>query len=223
MLELKRSDIGVGSIVIDDRGVTRQGPTHGDTIGWDEIRDYRLTIEVQPLNDLLTNGVPVLGELLMLADVVRGYRGESNVKLGIDLHGPGKHVGFNWRFVDVELGIAHVLQRIGKRLVDQAREQLAATGVAQFGPIELLSDEVRWGKKVIERDAVESIELFDSSPAELRVMARGKALPYAHAPTAEIPNLCGLLQIASGLGYRVKGAGLLEAFRPGLPRAAADA
>ena len=221
MIELKRSDIGFGSVIIDDDGVTRRGPLGSDTIAWDEIRDYRLTIEVKPLSTLATSQIEYLAEIAMLVDVVRGARGESAFKLGIELLGESKQVDFNWRFEDVEAGIGQVLKRIGEPMVEQARAQLAALGHASFGPIQLSRDEVRWGNKVLERDAVESIELFDNSPLEIRLMARDRVLPSGHAPTAEIPNLGGLLRLAHELGYAVKGNGLLEAFRPPMPRATA--
>ena len=46
-LELRRSDIGFGRVVIDDVGVTRHYALRSTSIAWDEIRDYRLTIEIR--------------------------------------------------------------------------------------------------------------------------------------------------------------------------------
>jgi hypothetical protein len=215
MLELKRSDLRLGRVIIDDLGVTRRGLFGTTRLAWGEVRDYRLTIELKPLSNLLTSQIGLLGDLMVLMDLGRG---NPAFKLGIDLHGEGKHVAFNWRFKGVELGIAHVLQRIGEPLIEQARAQLTATGSATFGPIQLSRDHVRWGDRVVERDAVESIEIFDNSPLEIRVMAHGKAWPVGHAPTSKIPNLVGLMRLAHELGYAVKGSGILQTLQAPAPR-----
>src|SRR5213078_1899429 len=46
-LELRRSDIGFGRVVVDDTGVTRHFARSIASIAWDEIRDYRLKVEIR--------------------------------------------------------------------------------------------------------------------------------------------------------------------------------
>jgi len=46
-LELRRSDIGFGRVTVDDTGVTRQRALSVESIAWDQIRDYRLTVEIR--------------------------------------------------------------------------------------------------------------------------------------------------------------------------------
>ena len=43
-LELRRSDIGFGRLVVDDTGVTRRFALSATSIALDEVRDYRLKI-----------------------------------------------------------------------------------------------------------------------------------------------------------------------------------
>lgn len=62
----------------------------------------------------------------------------------------------------------------------------------------------------LPHDAVECVELFNSSPVRLRVMARGKVWPYGQANTADLPNLVAALELAEALGYRVRGRELFK-------------
>ena len=55
------------------------------------------------------------------------------------------------------------------------------------------------------------MEVFDSSPMSLRVTARGKVLPYGKASTTKIPNIGAALDLATSLGYRVRGRNVFAA------------
>lgn len=209
MLELKRADIGFGRVVIDDRGVERHAPLSKNALSWDEIRDYRLTVELVGEWPALVYQVTDLAQLI---DLVNGYRGKHTCQLGIELIGASDTVEFNWRFRDVELAIARILERIRGRTLADARSTLQATGKASFGPLGLTADAVHWdGHEPLPRADVEAVELFNNSPIDLRVMAHGKAWPHARAQTKDIPNLLAALEIAASLGYRVRGRELLEA------------
>ena len=48
---------------------------------------------------------------------------------------------------------------------------------------------------MLARDHVARVELFNSSPVSLRVMARDKVWPYGSARTADIPNIAAALEI----------------------------
>ena len=78
-----------------------------------------------------------------------------------------------------------------------------------FGALGLARDKVAWGARSLAHGEVESIELFDSSPVALRVMKRGKVLPWAKARLEDIPNPRVALELASELGLPVRGRELL--------------
>ena len=93
----------------------------------------------------------------------------------------------------------------------------ARHGIAQFGPLTIGEHAIRWGDKpALARAAVESVELFNSSPVRLRVMARRKVWPYGQAELADIPNLAAALELAEQQGYPVRGRELLASL--GAPR-----
>jgi hypothetical protein len=56
---------------------------------------------------------------------------------------------------------------------------------------------------------VESVELFNSSPVRLRVMAKRKVWPYGQAELADIPNVAAALELAERQRYPVYGRELL--------------
>ncbi|MDB4960571.1 MAG: hypothetical protein JWP01_570 [Myxococcales bacterium] len=200
MLELRRSDIGFGRVRISDHSVERTTLFGRHALTWDEIRDYRLTIE---LTRRLSNE---LASTVHLHEVIEGYRGRHGLKLGIELIGDDDTVAFNWRFRDVALAIAQVVQRIRERFLASAQSTLVSTGAVTFGPLELSATSVRWNVDELAADKVEAIELFNSSPVSLRVMARGRVWPHGSVPTAKVPNLLAVLE---ALGYVVRGRELL--------------
>lgn len=210
-LELRRSDIGFGRVVVDDTGVTRRRALSVQTIGWDEIRDYRLTVEIRGARLEVLYLVQWLDVLLMANDVRNGYRGDHRMRFGIELLGDHQRVAFNWRFKGVELAIAQILQRIHPVLSRPVHARFEHTGIAKFGALTIGEHAIRWGDKpVLVRGAVESIELFNSSPLRLRVMARRKAWPYGQAELADIPNVVTALELAAQQGYPVRGRALLS-------------
>jgi hypothetical protein len=209
-LELRRSDIGFGRVVVDDAGVTRHFARSAASIAWDEIRDYRLTIEIRGARLEVLYLFRWIDVLLMANDVRNGYRGEHRLRFGIALLGEHSRVAFNWRFRGVELAIAQILRRIHPRLSLPVQTGFARHRIAQFGPLRIGEHAIRWADKPpLARARVESIELFNSSPIRLRVMAIGKAWPYGQAELADIPNVAAALELAEQQGYPVHGRELL--------------
>ena len=212
MLELKRSDIGFGRIVIDDSGVTRHGVFSTTFVGYDEIEDYRLTIGLTGHAPELLYLIEGVNLLPILNDVRRGMKGEHRFRFGIELVGRTRSVSFNWRFRDAGLGIAAILKRITPRLSELIRAEVANTGAARFGTLHLSSQTVQIGTRdPLRQGDVESIELFDSSPIKVRVMKRGKVLPYGTLRMKDVPRIHALFETAEAFGYPVKGRNLLAA------------
>jgi hypothetical protein len=208
--ELHRSDIGFGSVVFDDTGVTRRFALSTASIAWDEIRDYRLKIEIRGARFEVLYLVRWIDMLLMANDVRNGYRGDHRFRFGIVLLGEHKRVAFNWRFRGVEVAIAEVLKRIHPRLALPVQLGFAHHGIAQFGPLTVGEHAIRWGDKpALPRAAVESVELFNSSPVRLRVMAKHKVWPYGQGELADIPNVAAALELVAQQRYPVRGRELL--------------
>jgi hypothetical protein len=209
-LELRRSDIGFGRVVVNDSGVTRYFLRSAASIAWDEIRDYRLTIEIRGARLEVLYLVRWIDVLLVANDVRNGYRGDHRMRSGIVLLGDHARVAFNWRFRGAEIAIARILHRVHGRLAAPVHAGFARHGIAQFGPLTIGEHAIRWADKPpLARVRVESIELFNSSPIRLRVMARRKVLPYGQAELGDIPNLAAALELAEQQGYPVHGRGLL--------------
>jgi hypothetical protein len=208
--ELHRSDIGFGRVVVDDTGVTRRFARSAVAIAWDEIRDYRLKIEIRGTRLEVLYLVRWIDMLLMANDVRNGYRGDHRFRCGIVLLGDHKRVAFNWRFRGVEIAIAEVLRRIHPRLALPVQSEFARHGIARFGPLTIGEHAIRWADRPpLPRAAVESVELFNSSPVRLRVMARRKIWPYGQAELADIPNVAAALELAEQQRYPVRGRELL--------------
>jgi hypothetical protein len=217
-LELHRSDIGFGRVIVDDVGVTRRFALSAESIAWDEIRDYRLTVEIRGARLEVLYLVKWIDMLLMARDIRNGYRGDHRLRFGIELLGDHKRLAFNWRFRGVEIAIAQILRRVHARLVVPVHEGFAQHRIAQFGDLTIGEHALRWGNKpVLARAAVERIEVFNSSPLRLRVMARRKAWPYGQAELAEIPNIAAAIELAQHQGYPVRGCELLARLALGAP------
>lgn len=211
-LVLRRSDIGFGRVIVDDRGITRDRLIRTSFLAWEDIRDYRMTVEIRGGKLEVLYLLDWVNLLLIARDVARGLRGDHRFRLGLELIGDRDRVFFNWRFRGVAMAIDRVLGRIAPPFAATARATLAREGLVRFGPLTLAADGVQWNElPPLPRERVETIELFNSSPVRLRVMARDKPWPYGQANTADIPNLAAVLQIAEQLGYRVRGRELLVA------------
>jgi hypothetical protein len=214
--ELHRSDIGFGRVVVDDTGVTRRFALSAASIAWDEIRDYRLKIEIRGARFEVLYLVRWIDMLLMANDVRNGYRGDHRFRFGIVLLGEHTRVGFNWRFRGVDVAIAEILRRIHPRLAVPVQTGFARHGIARFGPLTIGEHAIRWGDRpALPRAAVESVELFNSSPVRLRVMARGKVWPYGQGELADIPNVAAALELAAQQRYPVRGTELLARLASG--------
>jgi hypothetical protein len=217
-LELRRSDIGFGRVVVDEVGVTRHYALSAASIAWDDIRDYRLTVEIRGARLEVLYLVRWLDMVLMANDVRRGYRGDHRFRFGIELRGEHARVAFNWRFRGAEIAIARILRRIHPRLAAPVHAGFARHRIAQFGPLTIGEHAIRWGDKAaLPRARVESVELFNASPIRLRVMAERKAWPYGQAELADIPNVVAALELAEQQGYPVRGRELLARLAVGAP------
>ena len=209
-LALRRSDIGFGRVVVDDTGVTRHGLWSSRSIAWPDILDYRLTVEIRGGRIEVLYLIDNLNLLLIANDVYKGYRGNHRFRFGIRLLGAAGELGFNWRFRGVALAISQIVRRIHPLLARQARAAFELTGTGRFGLLALADHAIQWaGSPALPRDQVECVELFNSSPVQLRVMAKHKAWPYCRAPLADIPNLASALGLATALGYPVRGRELI--------------
>jgi hypothetical protein len=209
-LALRRSDIGFGRVVVDDTGVTRHGLWSSRSIAWPDILDYRLTIEIRGGRIEVLYLIDNFNLLLIANDVYKGYHGRHRFRFGIRLVGTTEELAFNWRFRGVALAIAQIVRRIHPLLARQARSAFELTGIGRFGLLALTDDGIAWADKpALPRDQVECIELFNSSPVQLRVMAKHRVWPYCRAALAEIPNLASALELARALGYPVRGRELI--------------
>ncbi|HEU5055734.1 MAG TPA: hypothetical protein VFU21_04390, partial [Kofleriaceae bacterium] len=177
---------------------------------WGEIDDYRLEIRHAPGAHEVLYLVDVLGGFLALRDLRDAARGQHRLRFALELRGAGRRIRFSWRDRGGAEAIPQVLARITARLGARADDELAAHGSAAFGPLRIAGHAVQWrDREPLALEAVEAIELFDSTPVALRVMKRGKALPHAQAATRAIPNLLAALDVADRLGYPVRGRELL--------------
>jgi len=217
-LELRRSDIGFGRVVVDDTGVTRSFALSAASIAWDEIRDYRLTIEIRGSRLEVLYLFRWIDMALMANDVRNGYRGDHRFRFGIVLLGDEKKVAFNWRFRGAELAIARILRRVHPVLAEPVHADFARHHIARIGPLTVGDHAIRWGDQPpLPRTRVESIEIFNSSPLRLRVMARDKVWPYGQAKLGDIPNVLAALELAEQQGYPVRGRELLARLAVGSP------
>jgi hypothetical protein len=202
-------------VIIDERGVTRHGLFRTHTLGWPEIRDYRLRIDLagepMPLRGMIDTGWT---DFVPAVDVAAVASGRRRIRLAVELiGGSGRSVAFGaLRFRGANEAIPQILERLAPRLEAEARAELAARRRVTFGPLELSSEGVRWrARKQLTRERVETIELFDSYPVRLRVMERHKVLSFGSVVTANVPRLHVALALAEELGYRVRGRKLMAA------------
>jgi hypothetical protein len=209
MLELLRSDIGFGRLIVDDTGVTRERMIRTQRIAWADVRGYRL--RVAPTNATGELGRVFGGGIAVVVDFVSALRGRSNKRrYSLELVGVRTSLLLNWRFEDVELAIAEALRRIGPPLLADARRVLAERSFVAFGDLAMRAEALQWkSHDPLARAAVEALEIVDTSPFTVAIQRRGRALPYARARLEAIPNVLAALELAEELGYRVRGRELL--------------
>lgn len=194
------------SVVVDDHGVTQRFLFRTRALAWAEIDDYRLTIEPRASR----------AATQIVLDTIQA-RGSHDVHLDhayfkTRVCGASREITFVGWFFDIAQATNLMFAKLHQRLSAAAAAALARDGVAQFGPLTLADHEIQWqGQPPIPREAVDSVEVYDSSPVSLRVTARGTILPYGKASTAKIPNLGAALDLATSLGYRVRGRDLFTA------------
>ncbi|HEY1546897.1 MAG TPA: hypothetical protein VGG28_03720 [Kofleriaceae bacterium] len=210
MIELGRSDIGFGSLIVDELGVTRRRLIRTQRIAWDDIREYRLGAKIQNATGEL--GRAFGGEFAMAIDFAQAIRGKRTpIRLSCELIGIEQHVMVNWRFAYVAAAIDEILRRIGPRLLDRARDELAREHTATFGDFALGAHGLRWrSRDLVEFAAVEKLALVDTTPVQLFVYTKQRAWPYAKLALDAVPNVLTLLALAKQLGYRVDGLELLQ-------------
>jgi len=208
MLELRRAAPGFGRLTLDDAGVTRSGLFRTRSIGWRELREYRLSLELHGVSG--DAGYLALGPLSTIWDALQGAQGRHEYRFGIELRGEHTRLRFDWRFRNVELAIREVLRRLHAPLIAAAHAELVEAGVARFGPLALGRAAVMLGSRApLPQRHVEAIELFDAFPVRLRVMAHGRAWPHAQVRMDHVPNVLAALEVARSLGYPVLGRELL--------------
>jgi hypothetical protein len=215
VIELRRADIGFGRVVLDERGVERRGLFRTNALAWNELREYRLAIELRGAGPDLAYRTP-LGLVLEARDLLRGLAGSSTQRARIELYDVAgrRRIVFGWRFRDAALGIGEILARIAEPALASAHAELGRVGAASFGTLVIAEREVTLGRRApLPRERVESIELFDDSPVVVRVMAYGKRWPYSTTALRDVTNVATALVIARELGYTVRGARLLDEFR----------
>jgi hypothetical protein len=203
VLALARSDLGFGKLIVDDRGVTRMHLLRTQRIAWDDIRSYRLGAWLEQSNDELRR---MLGSrIASVLDIPSTFDPPPRpTRLLCELIGTEQRVMVDWRFAHVELAIDEIMQRIGPRLLDTARSELAHDGIARFGDLALASHGIRWKTRdTLAFDRVEKLELVDNRPVEIFVRERDRAWPYAHFALDAIPNVLAMVELAQELGYRV--------------------
>jgi hypothetical protein len=209
-LELGRSDIGFGRLIVDDDGITRKRLIRRQRIEWADVRGYRLG--VQPMNATGELGRGFGGDFAAVIDLVSAARGKAKRRrYTLELLGVHGRFVVNWRFTYVEAAIEEALRRIGPPLLADARRVLAEQNVVAFGGLAMRAEALQWkSSEPLARAAVESLAIIDTSPFTLAIQRRGRAWPYARIKLDAIPNVLVALAVAEELGYRVQGRELLE-------------
>ena len=194
------------AVVVDDHGVTRRILFRTRALAWAEIEDYRLTIQPRANR--------TAGQILV--ETIQN-RGSHEVHLDhayfkMRVASASREITFRGWFFDVAQSTNLVFAKLHPRLSALAAAELARDGAVRFGPFTLADHGIQWlDRPVVPREAVDSIEVFDSSPVSLRVTVRGKILPYGKASTAKIPNIGAALDLATSLGYSVRGRDVFTA------------
>jgi len=192
-----RSDIGFGRVRVDDTHVTRYGLVRRRAIALADIRSYRIA-QLFKSNAL---SVALFGQLMFL----KADRAYSLELTGLTT------LSISWRYHHLDKIIARVLGHVHERITSAARDELARTGIARFGPVAFSKQGIQWGNKPpVRADSIEAVEVFDAMTTEFRVMKTGKVFPLARTKLRKIPNVLSALVIARELGYRVRGLELLE-------------
>jgi hypothetical protein len=212
-IELHRSDIGFGRVVVDDSGVTRKGLFRSKHLRFSEIESYRLSLTLRGITG--DTGYLVAGPLAWIADYGAAREGRHRLRFGIELVGADTTLDFNWRFRAVHTAIAAVLGRMHERITARARQQLEETSVARFGGLALAEHGIQWKRHdPIPREAIECVQIFDSTDVTLRIMQKDRTLPYCSPELDDVPDLMSALAIAGELGYRIEGRHLLRSIQP---------
>ncbi len=98
-LVLRPAGIGVGRVIVDEHGVTRRTLLGEQAIAWDDIRDYRIAVEIRGARVEILYLVDWINALLIANDIRNGYRGDHALRCAIGLYGAnGARVAVDWRF-----------------------------------------------------------------------------------------------------------------------------
>jgi len=192
-----RSDIGFGRVRVDDTHVTRYGLVRR-AIALADVRSYRIA-QLFKSNAL---SVALFGQMMFL---------KADRVYALELAGASHKLAISWRYHHLDKIIARVIGHVHERITSTARDELARTGIARFGPVAFSKQGIQWGNKPpVRADSIEAVEVFDAMTTEFRVMKTGKVFPLARTKLRKIPNVLSALVIARELGYRVRGLELLE-------------
>jgi hypothetical protein len=195
MFELERADIGFGKVIFDDSSVTRTGLFGHKTIAWEDVIEYRLSVDYVAKDP---NGfqprVPFL-------DAITGVKDPMFRLCGIELRSKQARVAFNWRFRDVDQGIGYALSKVEPRLTRGVLE----SGVV--GDFEVSRDRVVYQKQATSADKIDAFEIFATAPLELRVVRKDTSFIWVKLQRVANPHT--LLAVAEHNGYAVRGRELL--------------
>ena len=208
---------------LDEQSLTRRG-WFGDTrVPWDEIRDYRLAIDLMPRVEpgfQILPGPPTAGSrestFALISTIVHALRDKDDAewrRVGrVTVWLRTERVALSLRRTGLDIAlISEIVSRVHQRLAAAARKTLDATGTVQFGPLALTSHTIQWKHKPsIARKQVEAIELFDTSAVRFRVMKLDKVWPYGASPLRAVPNPLVALELARWLDYPVRGLEMLD-------------
>jgi hypothetical protein len=201
-------------LVVDDTGVTSRGWVHSRTLGWDEIRDYRIRVRPYWTTRLATMNEPWPRRHAEHAPPAESYElGFSDMQLELALHGDDLTLVGEGEGLDGLQLSNDVLPRLHRRLGVAALEQ---GPLVRFGSLAISERGIQWGDDAeLSREHVEGIAVVAlASPSttggklELRVMRFG-GHPYHAMELVDLPNIGGLVEVAGAFGYRLRGRDLL--------------
>lgn len=209
MFELERADIGFGKLILDDKAVTRTGVFGRKTIAWDDVLEYRLSVDyVRKDPNGFQPRVPFL-------NLITGVRDPMFRLCGIELRSKQARVAFNWRFRDIDQAIGYAVSNVEPRLTRIALESVRDRGVSAYGDFEVSRESVVHQKQATSAEKIEAFEIVASAPLEFRVVRKDTS--FIWRPLQRVPNPHTLLAVAEQLGYVVRGRELLPQAR--LPEA----
>jgi hypothetical protein len=201
VFELERADIGFGKLILDDKAVTRTGLFGRTTVAWDDVLEYRLTVDYVTKDP---NGIRVR---VPFVNMITGATDPMFRLCGIELRSKRARLAFNWRFRDIDQAIGYAVSNVEPRLTRIALESIRDRGVVACADFELSRQSVLHQKQATGAENVDAFEIFATAPLELRVVR--KDTTFIWHKLQNVPNPHTLLAVAEALGYVVRGRELL--------------